>query len=351
MKQIKLILISAIILITSTAKAQDAAFEEFLLGGKKDANILLGHYMQPFLKGMGYGFNNGWYNTAKPHETLGFDITLAFNAAIVPDVDQSFEFIPSEYEFTRIQSGPNILPTFAGTNSSTILENFADQQDLNPSLPPGEVVVGSYGAPEGVGDQLTSFGLNKVVIPSPIIQAGIGIIKGTEIKIRWMPTVNTDEFSFKYFGIGGIHSISQWIPAFKDMPFLDISGFVGWTTVKAEYAIPPGSIDGSNQTATFEVQTTTFQLLASANVSVITGYVGLGIDNFKSTFKMNGEYKLYPAYPEFDLVDPINLEEKGTGGFRTTVGARLKLAIITIHADYTFREYNTLTVGLGFSVR
>ena len=34
-----------------------------------------------------------------------------------------------------------------------------------------------------------------------------------------------------------------------------------------------------------------------------------------------------------------------------TAGMRLKLAIFTLHADYTVQKYDVLTVGFGFSVR
>jgi Family of unknown function (DUF6588) len=349
MKSIKPIILAFSLLITTSSFAQ---FEDFLRGGKADANLLLNNYMTPFLKGMGYGFNNGWYNTAKPHETLGFDLTISFNAAIVPVVDQSFEFVDSDYSNTRIQSGSTSLPTLMGGNTTTVLENFIQNP---PPLPPGETVIGSYPAPDGIGDDIGPYTFNQIAVPSPIIQAGIGIIKGTEIKVRWMPTVNNQDFSFKYFGVGGLHSLSQWIPVIKDLPFLDISAFLGYTTISAEYAIPVGNIVGEGQRATFDVNTFTYQLLASAHVSVITGYIGIGADNFKTSFKMLGTYDPYPNAPIPDniriLEDPVILEQSGNGGFRTTMGVRLKLAIFTLNADYTFREYNTLTVGLGFSFR
>jgi len=348
MKKLKLITLSVCLLLAGNSYAQ---FEKFLKGGADDANLLLNNYMSPVLKGMGYGFNNGWYNTAKPHKSLGFDITFAFNLAVVPDADKSFTFNPADYNITNVQSGPTALPTVTGDNSTSVLENIINNQDLDPNLPPGTTVLGTYNAPDGIGDDLSSYGLKKVAIPAPIIQAGIGIYKGTEIKIRWMPSINTSDVRFKYFGVGGLHSISQWLPVFKDIP-VDISAFMGFTKISAAFAINSGNIAGANQEATFDVNTLTYQLLVSAHVAVLTGYVGLGMDNFKSTFKMLGTYDVYPGQPLIpSITDPINLEQKGDGGFRTTMGARLKLAIITFHVDYTFREYNTLSFGLGFSFR
>ena len=38
-------------------------------------------------------------------------------------------------------------------------------------------------------------------------------------------------------------------------------------------------------------------------------------------------------------------------GANFTAGLRLKLAIFTIHADYNFQQYNSITAGIGFSFR
>jgi hypothetical protein len=238
-----------------------------------------------------------------------------------------------------------------------VLVNYVNSNDLpqpNPYPPNTDVPVGTYPAPNGIADDISAYTFNQIAVPSPIIQAGLGLAAGTEIKVRWMPTITNEDFSFNYFGIGGMHSISQWIPVFDDLP-IDISAFVGYTKIDAEYVIPPGNIAGSGQKTQFSVNTLTYQALVSAHISILTAYAGIGMDNFTTNFRMLGTYDLYSTGEgdDFDLSlsDPINLEQSGNSSFRTTLGARLKLAILTIHADYTFREYNTLTAGLGFSIR
>jgi hypothetical protein len=342
--RIKRIFLVALIFVSGLAQAQNGTFDDFLRGGEDDAEVLLDHYMSPFLKAMGYGFNNGWYNTAKPHKTLGFDVTFSANVVYVPVADQSFKFDPAEYQFTSLQGGSDdILPTIAGGPTQSVLQ-------VTEPLTGFEQVVAVYPAPDGLGEELSTF---QNTVPSPIIQAGVGLIKGTEIKIRWMPTVNQQGFSLKYFGVGGLHSISQWLPVFKDLP-VDISGFIGYTKIDALYNIPEGNIAGENQVAEFKVNTLTFQVIASAHVSVLTGYLGLGMDSYTTNLNILGTYAIYendPIIGDITLLDPIKLERTGNNGFRTTIGVRLKLAIVTLHADYTIREYNTLTAGLGFSFR
>ena len=352
MKTFKQLVLFFLLLLSGTSYAQNPIsenlFEEFLLGGKDDANILFGHYMLPGMKGLGYGVNSGWYNTAKPHETFGFDITISYVNAIVPEADKSFEFVDSDYQFTSLGSGSSTLPTLMG-----IAHAPADRSRLDLSLD-GNTVVNGYEAPDGVSGDIDKVTMISGSVPTPIIQVGFGLVKGTELKIRWLPNINIGdgEFKFNYFGLGGMHSLSQWLPVFKNIP-VDISAFVGWTTISAEYAIPENfNVPGANQRATADITTFTYQLIASAHVSVLTGYVALGYDNFKTNFKMLGTYDISaPTVPLPELVDPINLDQTGNSGFRTAFGARLKLSIVTLTADYTLREYNTLTLSLGFSVR
>ena len=348
MRTIRQLLLSVLLLVSSAGYAQlsQNLFEEFLLGGKEDANILFGHYMLPGMKGLGYGVNSGWYNTAKPHETFGFDITISYVNAIVPEVDKTFEFLDSEYQFTYLGSGSSTLPTLMGDAPAT-------PSTLDLSLD-GNTFVNFYNAPDGVSADIDNITMISGSVPTPIIQVGFGLVKGTELKIRWLPNINIGdgEFKFKYFGLGGMHSISQWLPVFKNIP-VDISAFIGWTTISAEYAIPENfNVPGANQRATADITTFTYQLIASAHVSVITGYVALGYDNFKTNFKMLGTYDIsYDPTIPIELADPIDLNQTGNSGFRSSFGARLKLSIITLTADYTLREYNTLTLSLGFSVR
>ena len=55
--------------------------------GTDNASKLSEAYLTPFGNALGAGLNNSWYNTAKVHKTLGFDVTFSFNAITIPDID------------------------------------------------------------------------------------------------------------------------------------------------------------------------------------------------------------------------------------------------------------------------
>jgi len=59
---------------------------------------------------------------------------------------------------------------------------------------------------------------------------------------------------------------------------------------------------------------------------------------------------------EEDVNDPLNgtsvkFDMKGDNKFRTTIGGRIRLAVININADYTMGADNVLTAGVGISIR
>ena len=181
------------LLISSFSFGQGSGnISDFLLGGPEDAETMLNNYMAPALKGWGMGYNNGWYNTAKPHESLGFDLTVTTNFAYVPTEQQVFGFVPQDYNFTRLSSGsdPN-LPTVAGGTATSQL--IVAYDTLGQTLE-----LANYGAIDGVGDELPAF---KNTVPSVVLQAGLGIVKGTELKVRWMPEINQDDLSLSLIHI------------------------------------------------------------------------------------------------------------------------------------------------------
>jgi len=50
-----------------------------------------------------------------------------------------------------------------------------------------------------------------------------------------------------------------------------------------------------------------------------------------------------PDFPEMNI--------ENFSGLRVNIGFRIKMAVITFHADYTRAQYNVLSAGLGISFR
>ena len=236
---------------------------------------------------------------------------------------------------------------FRGRESSQLL-----QIDAGTSI---EINGSSYTFEQAI-DVPVIDGVNFSAVPTPTAQIGIGLVKNTDLKIRYVPTVAVDDFELGIFGIGVMHDIKQWIPAMKLVP-IDLAGFIGTTKMSASIAIDDVDDAGfaiSNGSAEMEVSATTVQVMISKKFTVFTPYASVGYNFTKSSINVNGEYtfKDQTGFSEDQTItNPIALEFKGGNSPRLTVGAQLKLLVLTIHADYTFQEYSQISAGIGISVR
>ncbi len=331
----RILLIAGLMVSMANVSKAQLDFDSFLEAGLADANKLLEAYMAPAFQGIGYGVNAGWYNTARPHKTLGFDLNVTVNAAIVPTSGQFFTFNNADYTNVKLSNGTSAqLPTLFGPNLG------ADDLPELTFLNNGEETI-RISAPTGLGlDE--EFPINAV--PSPMIQLGIGLIKGTDLKIRYTPDISLgdeDEGSVKLFGIGVMHDIKQYLPVVNKLPF-DLSMFVGYTNLKTSIAVD----SDLNQFAEFETKGTVVQALVSKKLALLTVYGGLGYAKSKTTLGLKGVY----TTENNSYTDPIDLAYEN-GGLKANVGLRIRLLFLNIFGEYSFQEYNTATVGIGFSFR
>ena len=176
MKRFFQLAIAAAIFVGVNQKAHaQLNFDSFLEAGLSDANKLLESYMAPAFEGFGYGINSGWYNTARPHQTLGFDLNISVNAAIVPSSSEFFTFNNNDYSNVRLSNGTSAqTPTLFGPNLG--VDALPELTFLDPDS--GQEVI-RISAPTGLGLE-EEFPTNAV--PSPMIQLGIGLIKGTDLE-------------------------------------------------------------------------------------------------------------------------------------------------------------------------
>lgn len=302
------------------AFAQTTIAEEDLDNGK----ALIESYLSPFGKSLGASLNNGWWNTAKPHRLGGFDITLTLNTVLIPDAGKSFNI--NDVGGSSFSSNSNSTSTWVGDNTSTISNYINNVSDTNQFVIPG--------------------GTDLDYIPIPMLQAGIGLIKNTEIDVRYIPSMEIGETGeFSLLGLGLKHDILQWFPIVDKMP-VDVSIQAGYTDLKAEITI-------EDQPVILDVKATTINLLASKKFAMLTGYFGLGYNSSTTTFKVNKTYNIGIGATsiKFDPRDLSEMNFESQNEIRANIGLRFQLAIIAIQANYTLSEYPVATIGLSISVR
>ncbi|MCU4176601.1 DUF6588 family protein [Carboxylicivirga sp. N1Y90] len=320
----KLIYIFSIILITgSSLQAQDQIID-ILKGGTHDANLIANEYLRPYGEMLGVNLNSGWYNSAKVHKIGGFDLTLTASYTKAPDSKKSFQ-VPSNLKSLESMDG-STAPTMAGSKDQQT--RFALQEFPNTEIA-----------------TLKGAGANTFV--SPMLQAAVGLPYHTEVMGRFMPRVEYGDFGKAYmWGLGLKHSLKDYIPFVKRLPFLQLSVLGAYTHFESSLGVDGGDIGAGNLETSANAYTG--RLLIGANLPVVSFYTGMGYGNTKSNFDVVGDFDV-PNEPEASA-NPISLAYT-TGAFDFNVGMRLRLAIFSLHADYSVGEYSVITGGIGINFR
>ncbi len=350
-----------------------AQFEDIgliLSGGVNDAQLMLTEYMRPLANSLGANLNGGWYNTAKVHGTLGFDITFTTSFAFAPDDAKLYDI--SQLALDAVVSGGPDAPTFSGEKGLGPVLSY--QQDVTGF--PQPITIVEYDHPGGTG---------LGFIPSPMINAGIGLPKGFEIIGRYMPKVKFKGMQSGLWGVGLKHDIGQWIPFVKRVPVLHFTLMYGYTNLNLNAKLNPitpqvlsdispvdiqdntTGISWDDQNFDLLTQGHTANFLVGANLPVVAFYGGVGISITQTNLKLNGYYPIpvlnvsNPLNPFSEVTNasamenPIDIEIKNSDGSvtkpRFNVGIRFKFAVITLHFDYTYANYSVATGGLGISLR
>ena len=358
---IKVLSIAIIMLFSTSVFAQ---FDQVgnLLSTKSDAGKILEAYISPYANGMGASLSGGWYNSAKAHKIGGFDLTITANVVIIPTSDKSFN--PNDLNL----GGDGLNVTITGDESPTVAGKNEEGAHVayTENFSGNDVPIANFNLPKG-----TNFGYSFM----PMIQLGVGLVKETDLLVRYSPDITYGEKGkIGLWGIGIKHSVKQWIPALKRLPVFELSVQGGYTKLTSTNGlnfqpefynnIPNVTVSNifpkyySNQEMILSISNTTANLLVSANLPVICIYGGVGFSSSNSNVKLEGNYPMAEVQAVNSIVvdestavtDPIDMEIKRSD-VRLNAGFRIKMAVVTLHFDYTYADYSIVTAGLGLTLR
>jgi hypothetical protein len=371
MKKIQSIALTMAISLSSISLSAQLPSIDFLYGYTNDAKLLLTEYMRPYADIMGANLNAGWYNTAKPHKLGGFDITFTGSVAFAPVSALTYnldDLTTLQADVVGSTGTETLAPTIAG-NMESLPELVYSETVINPltDLPETfETIRVTH--PNGTGIDF---------LPMPMAQLTIGLIKGTDVSFRFVPDIALGEYGkFGMFGIGGRHSISQWIPVLKQLKFINIALQGGYTKIGTlaglnmtptdvqvdPFAGDPNAPDWNDQFLHLNLSGWTMNLIASQSIPVITVYEGIGFASSAVDLALLGHYPLNSIVTDqgedfgkttYTVVkDPIEtLDIEGNRNLRLNAGLRLKLGLLTLHYDFTRTLYSTHTAGIGITFR
>ncbi|SMO42290.1 DUF6588 family protein [Fodinibius sediminis] len=335
--------------------------------GRQDANTLLKAYFKPIGKGFGTDLNTGWFNTAKTHSLLGFDLTVSASVARVPGSDRSFNVQKlnlKELEYIEEESTSPVTPTAFGPGESNTTMG-AYYSYTNPQTGEQQRERVDFEMPAGT---------DVPYVPAPMVQASVGFIKGTDVTVRYVPPLDLpNDIKLDLWGVGLKHDITEWLPGGKLIP-VNISLQAGYTKLNSSIAFnvdPEQGADVENnydpstwngQKAALRTNAFTVNALVGKTLPFISLYGGIGYETSSLVIDTPGSYPV--TVPNEDFPDqssqpkkikkvdnPIDISYDKNSSFRGLVGTRIKLAFFNVTASYTLSKYPVGQVGVGFSFR
>ena len=301
--------------------------QNIIVSNTSDANNYLRAYFSPFAESIGAGLNKGWYNTAKSHKLAGFDVSLSLNLITISDEIASFDVNSIENFSSASSSTPSIL----GSGEGAII----NYQNGN--------VNGQFVMP----DQ----NIEIKAVPIPTLNVALGLIKGTEINVRYIPSYEYDigfigKGSVELYGAGIKHNILQWLPLNKFLPF-DLSIQGAFSQFNTSFEVESQSV---RQGVDLDIQSSTVNLIFSKKFAMITAYGSIGQNFVNSTLKTNTNFSLGSTSTlNFDF--PLEINMPKTSEIQASAGVRLQFAIFTLYANQTFSSYPSTSAGIGISFR
>lgn len=314
---------------------------DLLSAGLEDAERYTNDYLGPVSEGALHSISNGWYNSGESKPLGGFEISIIGNISSFRNKDDKKSFVlnTADYENLQFVDGSTERPVSTALGDIEGIRVFVEAE-----IAPGITEREEFELPSGLASEDINF------IPSAFLQASVGLFKGTEVKARFFPKINTDDIAAGLYGFGIQHEFTSHLPAEKLFP-LAISGVIGFTHLDATYDFSNTDIiAGENQRIDVAMNTWVFQAVASTKLPVINFYGGIGYMTGKSSTDILGTYIVQSGPFQETYTDPFSVEQDASG-VRANIGTKLKLGFFRLNVDYTLAEFNNLTVGVNFGFR
>jgi len=334
----RIILVLALVSVTMS-KAQD--LNDIFISGVADAERFANAYLAPVSEASIYSISNGWYNTADAKPLGGFEISIIGNMTGFKNKDDKKAFLldPADYEnldFVDSPGQPRMVATGLG-DIEGVNVFVEDESGLFRE---------EFELPTGLSAENLNF------IPSGYLQGSVGLIKGLEVKARFLPKIKfDDDAKIGLFGAGLQYDFTKMLPADKLLP-VAISAVIGYTNLNGEYDFTESStISGSDQRIDANFKTWNFSAVVSTrNIPVINFYGGVVYITGKSDIDLLGTYEANGPFFSETVVDPFSVSKKANG-VSANLGTKIKLGFFRLNAEYNISQFSTFTFGVNFGFR
>ncbi|RDY60824.1 DUF6588 family protein [Flagellimonas nanhaiensis] len=327
-------------LVSFSSGMAQSNINDLLAAGLNDAERFTTAWLVPVTEAGVYSISNGWYNSADAKPLGGFEISIVGNLTGFKNKDDKKSFTLNTADYENLQF-------LDGSTSKEVATALGDIEGIDVAIVAtieGQQVNTQFELPSGLASEDLNF------VPSGYIQASVGLIKGTEVKARFLPKIDTDDVKIGLYGFGIQHDFTKHLPADKLLP-VAISAVIGYTKLSGEYDFSDtGVIAGENQRLDAQFSSWNFSAVVSTRLPVINFYGGLNYITGKSETDILGRYEVQTIGAPIVYTDPFNISNN-VSGVSGNIGTKLKLGFFRLNADYNLAQFNTFTFGINFGFR
>lgn len=324
-----------------TFGSAQANIDDLFAAGIDDARQFTDDYFSPVSESVVYSISNGWYNSADAKPLGGFEISIVGNITGFKNKEDKKSFVLNTADYDNLQFAD-------GSTSKTVSSALGDIEGVNVfvevEIAPGVTERREFELPTGLASEGFNF------IPSGYLQASVGLIKGLEVKARFLPKIDADNAEISLFGAGLQYDFTKILPASKILP-VAISGVIGYTNLQGSYDFTDANVfSGSNQIIDTDFSSWVFNAVVSTKLPIINFYGGLGYLTGTAETNVLGDYIVGVGPLSRTETDPIAITTD-VSGVTANIGTKLKLGFFRLNVDYTIAEFNTVTAGINFGFR
>jgi hypothetical protein len=363
---IKLFIVLLTLAFAQLGFSQNVSVPNFLLSDNlDDTRKLLNAYFEPGYKALGAGLNTGWFNTAEVHKPGRFDIKISAGLTFATKNDKTFDAralgLSENFDFDDVNNPLPFSPTIFG-------DNVEGQSFFNQRFD-GE----GYSSVSGDEYRLAQ-GNGLSYAPTTLVQANIGVFKGAEVALRFVPKIGKDETKASMLGFGIKYDIKQWIRNWSLREF-DLSVGVGFTTFGLDFGVwmdpetnfgrfMNGDLRGGNNTnpnaykdleqnLNFRTNAYNFTILYSKKiVKGLTVFGGPRYDLSKTKFKTEGIFPITSLNTQGQYVvdnrENLMTTETTYNQIALNGGLRWQTGAYNMALQGTLAKYPSINFSFGF---
>lgn len=322
-------------------------------------------YLAPIVSAFGTNLNAGWYHKAPAPQKFGFHFeagavamgTLLGGGSKTLNVAGSFRLNTAQAQDVASQVDTSGL---AGTGQGQTLQDSVaaalrrtdiDVVFSGPTVIGSEETVMSYEVAAQPLTVNTAGGDTTITLPVvsdeldgvtgvladlpalPLVapQITVGTVYGTNLTLRWLPEVKTNDDigNVKFFGFGVQHNPGVWLGS--ALP-VDLS--VGYFT----QTLTVGDLlEARSQALGLNVSKTLGWRFLN-----LTPYGGVQFESssFDVSYDLEVDGEMYP----------IAFDVKGENKYRATAGLSIRLLALNINGDYNFGKYSSFSGGIMIGI-